>query len=135
MLVWSIMFVIFSAVEIAVPALVSVWFALSSICMIFISIFVKDVYLQILIFSLLSVVFMVCLRTYFKRFLHNKKDILSNEVIVLELMSEESDGSFLYKVKYKGSVWTAISNEKISINSKAFIEAFEGNKIKIKLKK
>lgn len=130
MIVWSIVFAVCLVVEIAIPALVFIWFALGALVVAVLSGFIKDPIMQTVIFSVVSLASLLLLRGYCKRFVKAKESLPKESVIILN-SKEDNDGQYIYDVRYKGSVWTAFSNEKFNIDDKATIKSFEGNKIRL----
>ena len=49
---WSICFAVFLVIELVIPSLVSVWFSIAALIMVFIAPFVKDLRVQTFIFAL-----------------------------------------------------------------------------------
>lgn len=130
MLMWSIFFVIFVAIEISSVHLISLWFATSSLVLVFLSESIKDVYVQVFIFSVLSFVQIVFLRKFVQKFIKPKEKVKADKVLLVSL-EDEKEGIYYYNVKYKGSIWSAFSKDKIEEGKIVEIKEFEGNKIKI----
>lgn len=131
MIFWSIIFAICLIGEVIIPALVSIWFAIAAAIVLVLSIFIKDPIMQAVIFVLLSLVFLLLLRNYCKKFLSIKDKLPDEEVTILRLVEEDAGGNFKYDIKYKGATWTAISKKRFNDNDKAQIKGFDGNKIKL----
>lgn len=131
MIIWSIIFAICLIGEVVIPALVSIWFALAALIVFVLSIFIKNFTVQFLIFVVLSLIFLLLLRDYCKKFVKIKDKLPREQVCIVNLVDEDKDGNFKYEVRYKGAIWTAISKEKFIENDKAHIKGFEGNKIKL----
>lgn len=128
MLLWGILFVIFAIVEIAIPALVSVWFAAAALIMVFISMFVTDIKWQMLIFSIISLVFLIGLRRFCKKYV-KPIDRLRKDEVEISAICESSDERGKYEVKYKGGTWSAYGDRGFINGDIVYIESFEGNKI------
>ena len=116
MIIWSIIFAICLIGEVIILVL---------------SIFIKNSIVQFLIFVVLSLIFLLLLRDYCKKFVKIKDRLPREQVCIVNLVDEDKDGNFKYEVRYKGAIWTAISKEKFIENDKAHIKGFEGNKIKL----
>lgn len=130
MIFWAILTAAFLVIEVVVPALVSIWFALAALIMIFVSVGVDNIYLQLLIFAILSLLFILSLRPYCKKYV-KPKDILRKEEVKIISVYEIDSQRYGYDVKYKGGVWTAISSNQYQVGDIKDIEGFDGNKIKI----
>ncbi len=123
---WGISAAFFFILELLIPSLVSIWFAISSIILMFISLIIKNIQIQILIFSIISIILILTTKLWIKKDKTNNK-ISSNvgdEVKILNIINNNE-----YEIKYKGAIWTAISNEEFNKNEIAIIKEYKGNKI------
>lgn len=120
MLVWAILSSVFLIIEVLVPALISIWLAISAFIVMLFSIFVSNIHLQALIFVSLSLLLIFLTKKLIKYDV--KKDKV--EVLVVKKIDEHN-----YEVRYKGSLWSAYSNHEFKENDKAYIKEFKGNKI------
>lgn len=127
--IWVILFVLFVIIEVLTFNLVTIWFAISSLIVYFISIFTENFMLEILVFSILSLILFVIITKFTnltKKSNNYEVGDIGKEVIIKEKISKEE-----YLVKFKGSIWTAISDIEYNVNDKVIIKKFMGNKIKI----
>ncbi len=131
MVFWSMVFAICIIIEIAIPALVSIWFAMAAAVVFIISIFVNNIFIEVPIFFVLSLAFLISLRRFCSKFIKTK-DILGKEVVkIVKLIDKDNEGCFQYDVKYKGTIWLAFSKQEYQINDNVPIKGFVGNKIKL----
>ncbi|WP_067139179.1 NfeD family protein [Oceanivirga salmonicida] len=122
---WGLLTGIFIVVEIAIPALVSVWFAISAFIVMLLSFFITDIKIQILIFTIISIALMLTTQKWVKKTLNSEKNSnVGDEVTVIKKIEDNK-----YEIRYKGGIWTAISNENFDEKEKAFIKEYKGNKI------
>lgn len=128
MLFWGIVCAAFLLIEVLIPALVSIWFALAALITLFLSIFIKDQQILGLIFSVLSVIFIVGFKPLFKGFMKTSDTLRTEEVKIVSIQ-EDVSGKFIYDVRYKGGVWTAVSESKHEVGETVAIKRFDGNKI------
>lgn len=129
-LFWGILASVFLIIELLIPALVSIWYAIAGFIMIFVSFKITDLKTQILIFAILSFVLLILTKKAVNRLYKNqisKKNIYENDKVVISNVLKDG-----YEVRYKGTTWLAISDDKFEINENAFIKEFQGNKIIIK---
>ena len=124
MFYWGVLFAIFAIGEIIIPGLVSVWLALAALIMIF----VKSIEIQVIIFCVLSLIFIAFFRSIFKSFMNGKESMDTEKVKIVKLTSVE-DNNYIYDVRFKGGIWTAIANLELKPGDIANIDKFEGNKI------
>lgn len=130
------MILFFSVIEFLIPTLISVWFAIAAIIMVPLAIFINDLYIEFPIFIFISIILILFTRPYYKKYLNKNKEsfnasMVGESVKILKLNFVQ-DSNFFYDVKFKGSVWTAISSEKFLKDDVATIVEFRGNKILIK---
>mgnify|MGYP000845157346 FL=1 len=128
MFYWGVLFAIFAIGEIIIPGLVSVWLAIAALIMMPISLFVKPLEIQVIIFCVLSLIFIVFFRSIFKSFMKGKESMDTEKVKIVKLTSVE-DNNYIYDVRFKGGIWTAIANLELKPGDIANIDKFEGNKI------
>ena len=109
MFYWGVLFAIFAIGEILIPGLVSVWLAIAALIMMPISLFVKSLEIQAIIFCVLSLIFIAFFRKIFKFYLNGKESLGTEKVKIVKLTSVEND-NYIYDVRFKGGIWTAIAN-------------------------
>lgn len=130
---WLILTLIFTVVEFVIPALVTVWFAVGAALTIFVSLICDDIKIEIVFFTIISILALLFLRPYAKKFISKNKEnfnasAIDTDIIIDKIIDNDSEEK-IYDVKYKGSIWTAISTENFEIGDKAKIKGFKGNKI------
>lgn len=135
-LIWLIVAVLFGIGELLTPSLTLIWFSFGAIILIFLSSFIKSIILQILIFAIISISFLIIATKKLvkkdKDFKYNtnlqaiiskrgyvKEEILPNKTGVVVLNSED---------------WTAISfdNEIIELGATVEVVKIEGVKLVVK---
>lgn len=126
---WGVFAGILLIVELIVPALISIWFAIAAFIVMFISIFTNSLNIQIITFLLLSIVLLFCTKKIVKTFIRPSKEAYTSEmigetVIVSKILSHNQ-----YEVKFKGVIWYAISDEILNIGDEVKITGYKGNKI------
>ena len=132
---WLILTIIFSIIEFMGPALVSVWFAFAAAVTIFISLAFDNLKVEITFFTVISVLAIIFLRPFAKKVLSSKDNFDAEAIdtnIVIKKIVDVSKEEKVYDVSYKGSIWTALSNEIFEIGDIPMISGFKGNKIIIK---
>ena len=125
--IWLVLFTILSVIEILTINLVTLWFALSALIVFLLNLIFGKLESSYLIFSILSMLFLILLKPIFKKYFLNINKIrigdVGTEVIIVNIENDE------YVVKYKGGKWQAISKNKYEVGDKVKIISFEGNKI------
>jgi len=133
MIWWFLLTMVFIGVELAVPALVSIWFAFAAIILTLISGMVKNPINEFYIFVGLSGLFLVLTRPIAKKLLEKRKPIESRIFGQNVEISKEIELD-LYEVKLDGKYWRATCNEKLEVGDIGVVERVEGNKLILKKK-
>ena len=133
---WLILTIVFSVIEFMGPALVSVWFAFAAAITIFVSLAFDNLKVEITFFTIISILAIMFIRPFAKKILSKKKDNFDAEIIdtsiVIKKVVDTNKEEKVYDVSYKGSIWTALSNEIFEAGDIPVISSFKGNKIIIK---
>lgn len=136
--VWLVVFVLALMIETLSSELVSVWFAAGALIALIVSFIPQTTWwIQLVIFAVISVASLVCLRPIIHRAL--KRTVVSSNVDELihkkGRMTKGCDEFNHGEVKIGGVLWTAYaSDEKTPIDAGAVVEvlAIEGNKLVVK---
>lgn len=133
---WLVLTIIFTVIEFMGPALVSVWFAFAAFITIFVSLAFDNLKVEITSFTIISILAILFIRPFAKKILSKKKDNFDAEIIdtsiVIKKVVDTNKEEKVYDVSYKGSIWTALSNEIFEVGDIPVISSFKGNKIIIK---
>lgn len=119
---WVIVFAIFLLVEILTINLVTIWFALSALIVFIIRGLIPSLSLQILVFSILGLIFIIFTLPIVRKYIKNKTEMQKFGTVV-----EIKDN--MYLVKYKGVLWEAESKKEYKLGDRVEIKKFNGNKI------
>lgn len=131
--VWTIIVIGAIIIETETAELVSVWFALGGIVCLILALCGVDIYIQLIVFSVVSVFFIIVTRPIIKKFAKND-DIPTNAdrlkgmiaVVTKDIFAEEKG-----EVKVNYQIWTAIckSGYEFKIGDKVVVLEIEGNKL------
>lgn len=127
-MIWGIIAGSLIIMELITPALICIWFAISAFLIMFISIFIKDISIQLFLFFALSFGMLFISKKILSKYLKSKINFDSSakgQIVIITKYVAEGE----YEVKYKGVIWTAYSKDKFNINEVAYINEFKGNKI------
>ena len=110
--------------------LTTVWFSLSAVLMIFISMLHPPFYAQCILFALVALLLLFFTRPIALKFLHTKRvktnadSLIGKKALVLQTITEFEKG----QVKINGMVWTAASTggADIPTGEECIIEKIEG---------
>ncbi|MDU1911663.1 NfeD family protein [Fusobacterium sp.] len=125
---WLAGAVFFTVVELIVPGLISIWFALAAAITIFFSIVVDNGLYQGYFFVILSAVLLASTRKFSKKMLERKDgnvDRITGSVV--EIKGIDPNGN--YEIYFDGKHWVGKSDEKLEIGDKVKILRIEGIKL------
>ena len=132
-IVWIIVFLIGVVVESQTPQLVSIWFGIAAAIALVCAIADFSIYIQLIVFSTISVVLVVATRPLAKKLTNNTEvktnvDKLIGKIGTI-LKTIEPDNKGIVKVDFQE--WTAISfnGKLIEENTKVVIKGIDGNKL------
>lgn len=133
-LFWAILSGIMAILEIIIPGLVTIWFALSALIVMFLSNFIRDSLTQFLIFAVLSIIFLIFTRPVLRKYIElqrktNFDSSMKGMDVKVERVVDARKAEKEYEVKFKGSIWTGVSEEMLSSGEVVKIKGFRGNKI------
>ena len=118
-LFWAILSGIMAILEIIIPGLVTIWFALSALIVMFLSNFIGDSLIQFLIFAVLSIIFLIFTRPVLRKYIElqrktNFDSSMKGMDVKVERVVDARKAEKEYEVKFKGSSWTGVSEEMLS---------------------
>ena len=135
---WLIAFVLFTVVEFATSmALISIWFAAGSLVALVLSAFDVPLWIQLLVFILVSAILLICTRPIAKK--HAKNNIDTNIKIIIgktaKVIEDIDNLKATGRVRLDGVDWTAISDtgEIIEKDSHVTVTKIEGSKLYVKI--
>ena len=133
-LFWLIIIILLSIIEAFTINLVSIWFIVSGIIALFISLFTNNIIIQIAVFILLGVILLLSTKNILQKYLTSKNEktnydrIIGMNGIVTEKIIKNTVG----EVKVDGKLWSAYADKTIQKDS--IVEVLEINSTKIKVK-
>ena len=130
---WAIATAIFAILEIVIPGLVTIWLALAALIVTLLAGFINNSKVEFLIFSVFSLIFVIFTRPVLRRYIQKTDKNFSSQMKGYEIKIEKVVNTDKlkkeYEVKFKGSIWTGISEEFFKAGDIVKIKNFEGNKI------
>ena len=130
---WAIATAIFALLEIVIPGLVTIWLALAALIVTLLAGFINNSKVEFLIFSVFSLIFVIFTRPVLRRYIQKTDKNFSSQMKGYEIKIEKVVNTDKlkkeYEVKFKGSIWTATSEEFFKAGDIVRIKSFEGNKI------
>ena len=130
---WAIATAVFALLEIVIPGLVTIWLALAALIVTLLAGFINNPKVEFLIFSVFSLIFVIFTRPVLRRYIQKTDKNFSSQMkgseIKIEKVVNTDKSKKEYEVKFKGSIWTATSEEFFKAGDIVRIKNFEGNKI------
>lgn len=132
--IWLAIAVILAIIEMSTVNLVSIWYIISSISAMLISLMTDNISVQVAVFVLGGTILLILTKDAIKKILPEKTKTNIDRIIGMEgIVTKEITKKVPGEVKVDGKHWTAVAEEKISIDST--VEILEINSTKIKVKK
>ena len=130
--IWLAIVIILSIIEAATVNLVSIWFVVSGIITMIVTLLTDNLTIQITTFLLLGIIFMLLTRKTIKKISPEKAKtnldrIIGMEGIVTEKITKTTPG----EVKVDGKKWTAIANNTIDTGPAVKILEINSTKLKV----
>lgn len=135
--VWLVIFVVMIFVEFATPsALVSIWFAVGALVSMILAVLDINIWIQLIVFAVVSVLALVLLRPLLTRYIKPRKvptnydAVLGKMAVVTEEITENKWGH----VSVQGTDWSAKSEDgaSIDVGTQVTVLAVEGAKLIVK---
>lgn len=133
-LFWGLLAGALLIIELIIPALVSIWFAIAAFITMFLALMINSFTTQVVIFILISLVLLVFTKKIVTNFLKPDMDKINKEMLEDNGLVTKIISSNKYEVKFKGVIWTAISNDELNIGDVVKIVGYKGNKVIVKRK-
>lgn len=134
---WLIIVLFLTFIEAVTVNLVSVWFIVSGLVAMVLSIFVDNMFIQFAVFVILGIILLFSTRKFLNKMLNlndektNADMVIGKEAIVTEDIKKNKPG----EVIVLGKKWTAIADKSIKKDSIVNVLEIEGVKLKVEEKK
>lgn len=131
--IWLGVVILLTLVECMTVGLTTIWFVVSGIVALLVSLTVDNFMLQFGIFVILGIFLLITTRPLLLKFIKPKQEktnfdrIIGMEGVVTEKITKNTVG----EVKVDGKKWSAISTKKIEKDSIVQIISIEGTKLKV----
>ena len=128
---WLVVVVLLAIIEASTVNLVSIWFVISGLVALIVSLFTEAFYIQFGVFVLLGIILLVITKPAMNKMLKEKETKLNLERILgMEgIVTEEIEKNKIGEVKVDGKLWSAISDVKIPVKSVVKAISIEGVKL------
>lgn len=127
---WLGMAIIFTLIEVFTAGLTTIWFAIGSIPMIFLSFLPIPFLYQVLMMLVISIVLLIFTRPFFVKKLNANKEktnvdaLIGKTALVTKKITKFEKG----EVKIDGKIWTAksVSDEDLEEGTECLLQSIEG---------
>lgn len=136
-IMWLILVIILALIELFTINLATIWFVISGIIALIVSIFIDNYTIQFATFVIGGVVLLITTKPVLSRYLKERKErtnadrIIGMTGTVTEKISKEKNGA----VKIDGKEWTAYSDKSIKKGERVKVLEIKGVKIKVEKEK
>lgn len=133
-IMWLVIIVFLTVIEISTVNLVTVWFIASSVLSLILSFFIASFYIQFLVFGIVGIILMITTRPLIMKYLHPKniKTNLDRVIGMTGIVTEEIKKNVIGEVKVDGKKWSAVADKKIEVGSEVIVLEIDGVKLKVK---
>ena len=128
-IIWLVITVLALIIEGSTAGLTTIWFAVAGAVSFVLSLFSTNVYVQIVVFFLVSILLLVFTRPIIKKTLVKQKEktnadkIIGEKALVIEEINEFAGTG---QIKISGAVWSAKANDVIPKDEKVIIKEIKG---------
>ena len=132
--VWLIITIALAIIEMSTVNLVSIWYIISSIFAMIISLLTDNINIQVTVFVLGGTILLILTKDAIKKILPEKIKTNIDRIIGMEgIVTKEITKKVSGEVKVDGKHWTAVAEERIPVDT--VVEILEINSTKLKVKK
>ena len=129
---WLIIVIGLAILEMATTSLVSIWFVLSGLLAMIASLFIKSVLIQVAIFVVFGLIFMILTKKITKKIVPEKQKTNLDRIIGMTgIVTEKITKNHPGEVKVDGKKWTAVSDKPIEIGSSVKILEINSTKLTV----
>ena len=130
-IIWLIIIIALTVLEIATIGLVSVWFIASGIVALILSFFVDSFYIQFAVFVVLGIMLLITTRPILTKFIVPKKSKTNLDRVIgmTGVVTEKITKNEVGEVKVDGKRWSAVAKSKIDVGEEVIIKDIDGVKL------
>ena len=129
---WLITIIVLAILEMVTVSLVSIWFVLSGILAMIISLFTGNILIQIAVFTIFGLIFMLLTKKITKKITPTKTTTNVDRIIGMEgVVTEKITKNHPGEVKVDGKRWGAIADNTIDIGTPVKILEINSTKLTV----
>ena len=131
---WLVIVILLTIIEFATVNLVSIWFVISGILSLIISIFTDNFLIQFGVFVLGGILLLLMTKPLLKKMkLFPTTKINLDRIIGMDgIVTEEIKKNIVGEVKVDGKLWSAVADETIPVDTVVKVEKIDGVKLVVK---
>ena len=131
---WLVIVILLTVIEFATVNLVSIWFVISGILSLIISIFTDNFLIQFGVFVLGGILLLLMTKPLLKKMkLFPTTKINLDRIIGMDgIVTEEIKKNIVGEVKVDGKLWSAVADETIPVDTVVKVEKIDGVKLVVK---
>lgn len=132
--IWLAVVILLVIVEISTVNLTTIWFVVSGLVSLIMSIYMDNFQTEFAVFVILGLVLLITTRPMLLKMMHNNRvatnldRIIGMKGVVLKDIPKNSLG----EVKVDGKIWFAYSDEILDLNERVEVLEIDGTKLKVK---
>lgn len=131
---WIILIIVLTIIELSTINLVSIWYIISAIISLILSLFINNIFILLANFVVLGTILLIFTKPLVKKYLNSNKictnadRVIGMKAICTEVINKNNIG----EVKVDGKRWSAISSQKIEKDEICLVEKIDGVKLIVK---
>ena len=133
--IWLIISGIFFVAEIITTGFLVFWFGVGALFAMIVSIFCDSLFIQALVFIIVSVIFMIFTRPLVNKMISIKETMPTNIYTIIKkegyIMEDITNPQSPGKVKINGELWSAVSEAPLKRGTKVRVLEVDGVKLKV----
>jgi len=135
-ILWLIVVLLLVFIEVITINLVAIWFIVSALIAMIVSIYVESSLIQFGIFVLGGLILMLLTKPLMQKYLKKEPEALNLDRVIgmTGIVTEEIKKNTIGEVKVDGKKWSAISGSKIEEDTEVIIEKIDGVKLVVRKK-
>lgn len=130
-LYWLVIAIVLTVIEAMTVNIVSIWFVISSLMAMIVSLFTDNLVIQIGVFVIVGVILLLLTKPIIDKYLKQKniKTNLDRVIGMTGIVTEEIKKNSVGEIKVDGKRWSAISNMKIPVGDNVKVLKIDGVKL------
>ena len=129
--IWLCLVIALTLIEILTTNLVTIWYIVSALVALVLSLFVDNYLIQFSVFVIVGTILLFTTRKYLVKLLVKNKENTNLERVIgmTGVVTEEITKNNIGEVKVDGKRWSAIANKKIKVDSTVKVLEIKGVKL------